>query len=522
MAALLQARRKLLEEAFRLRALPLPATCEISAQHPDFSLLAWVLRAEESPAPGQGSSVGLVLRSPPVAELDSSQPFLLRTLEFDLEGDGTAETVGAGYDGRVFVLRGSRVLGVTPGLASMRCSLGPGWEQVLLTRLESIESVERAGAGRLRVVATLSTHEAVNGIYLGGTWERREVLLDLEKPGPPPRIEIQEPADFQRTPRPRLPLKGLLVAPAGILRARLWLNGEKLWESPPGLASRQLRLDLELPLVPGSNNARLELEDGEKRRVEREIHLERLSAAPVAGELWAVLVGIDSYQDGAIPGLRQAEADARALQEYLAGQVPGRRLRLLLGPQATRQAIAAALAESAREASGRDLLLFYFAGRSTAGGPGGAKYLLPFDARPEEGFITARDLALWLGRRRALVLLDTAGDEGPAPGRWADGHYFWAALAGPGRVLLASGDPPAAEREDGSGGRLTRQLLQFLAGSKGFVEAEEAYRSLFVSAARSGLACLPLWRGSALGRVGLPGGEAAPVESALPTPQPLP
>lgn len=84
------------------------------------------------------------------------------------------------------------------------------------------------------------------------------------------------------------------------------------------------------------------------------------------GRLRILAIGVNDAGDPFFPKLKWAESDARALAGALGRQTeraPDR--RVLLGPEATRDAVRAALAKLAREARPEDDVVIYFSGHGT-------------------------------------------------------------------------------------------------------------------------------------------------------------
>ena len=85
----------------------------------------------------------------------------------------------------------------------------------------------------------------------------------------------------------------------------------------------------------------------------------------------AVVIGINDYADKAIPDLKYAEADARAVHGTLidpaVGRFPKENVRLILGPQASNDNIKAAL-YALRRVGKDDLVVIYFSGHGAKEG----------------------------------------------------------------------------------------------------------------------------------------------------------
>lgn len=101
-------------------------------------------------------------------------------------------------------------------------------------------------------------------------------------------------------------------------------------------------------------------------------------------QTWAVVVGINFYEDDRIPDLGGAVNDAWTYYHYLAsptgGGVDAYRLRLLLNDEATRTNVEGALGGFLAGACPQDKVIIYFAGHGA-----------PEPGRPEEAFLLVHD-----------------------------------------------------------------------------------------------------------------------------------
>jgi tetratricopeptide (TPR) repeat protein len=131
------------------------------------------------------------------------------------------------------------------------------------------------------------------------------------------------------------------------------------------------------------------------------------------GRRLGLLIGINQYQDASFRPLSHAEVDARALAHWLVNGRGGRwnpaDLELLLGAQATRQAIETRLIRLCMEAAGpEDLLLLYFAGHAFLDESRGEGYLALVDTvyqQPTSGLHMASTLLQALGQSRAGAMI---------------------------------------------------------------------------------------------------------------------
>ena len=235
--------------------------------------------------------------------------------------------------------------------------------------------------------------------------------------------------------------------------------------------------------------------------------------------LHAVLIGIDAYQDGAIPPLCYARTDAAAFGAALSRiDASERSLRLLLDEEATRRSIMSAIAEDLHRAvEPGDTVLLYFAGHGSPERRGArdrrARYLVPYDAEMSKIFATGidmdRDVHTWLERlaeaRMVVIVLDTCFS-GAAGGRTFMGPLLGESRARPGyldeggpisirhldlgrgRVILCAADDDQIAHEDRSLGQglFTHHLLAALQRPRGGATVDVADLYGEVSAAVSG------------------------------------
>ena len=81
---------------------------------------------------------------------------------------------------------------------------------------------------------------------------------------------------------------------------------------------------------------------------------------------WAVVIGVNAYQDPRIPDLEGAVLDAWNVYHYLisplGGKIDQRHARLLLNEEATKENVEEALGQFLRGSCPQDLITIYFAG----------------------------------------------------------------------------------------------------------------------------------------------------------------
>lgn len=202
--------------------------------------------------------------------------------------------------------------------------------------------------------------------------------------------------------------------------------------------------------------------------------------APPQGDTWVLAVGVDRYDDAALPALRLAESDAKAISEFFAtanrSPTTAERVRLLAGKEATRVSILKAVREhfAARTIREEDCVILYFSGYAFT--DGSDSYLLGSDAQVDalpETAISASSLAgYWdqIRARRKVILTDASRTTElrdlkggfRLPGSADPGGKPWT-----GTLFLASTGPGqlAAEPEGAAKGPFATALLAGLGGN---------------------------------------------------------
>jgi hypothetical protein len=254
--------------------------------------------------------------------------------------------------------------------------------------------------------------------------------------GSPPRpsdvtITLSHPAEGARVPDEVIQIAGLVTTSKVLERLELLVNGRPVPVSrdvrAQGADVQNHSFSARLPLEPGQNLIAVTVVDAAGRAAQavRTVFREAAGVAVVApartGERWAVIIGIDRYQDPSISTLGYATADAEAVFKFLTtkGGVKPNNARLLINQQATQRAVREVLGDFLRQkALKEDEVIIYYAGHGTtepdASADGGlAKYLVPWDADPEKLFSTAipmEEIDRIFGRlsaRKILMVQDT-------------------------------------------------------------------------------------------------------------------
>ena len=226
------------------------------------------------------------------------------------------------------------------------------------------------------------------------------------------------------------------------------------------------------------------------------------------GNRYAVVIGINVYKNRRIPALTYAVSDARAVHNFLVNEAgfPKDNVVLCLGEQATQQNVRSALGTFlARKALKEDTVLIFYAGHGAPEtdyarkSPDGlAKYLVPYDAQPDDLYATAipmTEIATIFKRIDAekVVFFSDACYSGAAGGRsFSTAKFRGVQIADPmaqlvhgkGRVIITAGGPNEPSVEDPSLGHgvFTYYLLQGLSGQAadptGRITVHSLYRYL--------------------------------------------
>lgn len=197
---------------------------------------------------------------------------------------------------------------------------------------------------------------------------------------------------------------------------------------------------------------------------------------PFSGNRHALIIGISTYQSTDLAPLANARRDAEALADFLrspaGGNIAASRVHLLLDDEATRAEIIGELIKMASEADQGDLILLYFAGHARVqGGDDSARFLMPFDAKPNNpkgSAIDEKDLVAELDQaepHRQLLMLDCCF----AGGATVRGEVenVWGRMQSPARVILTStkGNETAWDGDrNARNGPFMSQVLRALSG----------------------------------------------------------
>ena len=324
----------------------------------------------------------------------------------------------------------------------------------------------------------------------------------------PPFILIVSPDNESQVEFDTIYLQGVVEDDLGLSGLEFLVNDKPLEES----AVRGIRPTEKGHLKRLDFKQRIALQEGANKIIVRATDTDALSAEKVLfvhyaqkrSNIWAVVIGINTYPR--IRQLKYAVNDARLFYEYLVKytHVPQENVTLLLDREATLTQIRSALGTRLKSIAGKDdMVIIFFAGHGATekdvmspDGDGLEKYLLPYDANPQDLYATAlpmREISHIFKRIQAerLVFIADSCYSGASGGRTIDITGIRASISdnfmdriatGKGRVIMtASGaNEVSVENEQFEHGVFTYYLVEGLKGEAdadgdGFITVDEAY-----------------------------------------------
>jgi len=346
----------------------------------------------------------------------------------------------------------------------------------------------------------------------------------------PPVIVVASPRDNQEVSEDEVVLSGSVADDRGIDLVEIWLNGQLLKGRGIKVMPRDPRhreFQAVLPLKGGRNTIRVVAYDTDDLSSERTLVVFRSEERP---EFWAVVVGISKYRN--VPDLKYADEDARAFYRYLVRNlgVPEDHIWALYDEQATSRSMRSVLGTKLmRKAKKNDTVIIYYAGHGAPepdatdpDGDGLEKYILPYDADPEDLYSTAipmREIQTIFRRIKSdrLVLIADACYSGASGGRTIPGMHravlsdgFLERISqGKGRVILTASDVNELSREDDRLGHgvFTYYLLRGLRGEAdydhdGLITVGEVYRYVSIKVPQAtGNSQNPVKKGIEVGKI---------------------
>jgi len=310
----------------------------------------------------------------------------------------------------------------------------------------------------------------------------------------PPAIALATPFDGQKVNVDRIQLVGAAASERGIARVEIRVNNELLARRQgrgivvvPDATSQQTTLEFSesIALREGRNDILVVAYDGEQVSTTRKLNVIR---EVDRGKIWAVVIGISQYK--AVRPLKYADKDATAFHHYLVNDVgiPGEQISLLLNNQATLVKLKRTLGtDLKRKASPNDTVIIFYAGHgapetdtSSPDGDGLEKYLIPYDADPQDLYTTAlpmrevETIFHRLAAERVIFITDSCYSGATAGRTFSTGsrravisdNFLTRLSKGKGRVVLTASRAGeiSEERDELGHGVFTYYLLEGLKG----------------------------------------------------------
>ena len=329
----------------------------------------------------------------------------------------------------------------------------------------------------------------------------------------PPAIALATPYDQQVLHGDRVQLVGAAASDRGIARIEVRVNDELLARRQgrgvavvPAQDIQQSTLEFSetVLLREGENLITVVAYDGNQLASTRTL---RVSREVDKGQIWAVVIGISQYKS--VRSLKYADKDALAFRDYLTQNlgVTTDHLTVLTNEQATLFNLKRSLGtDLKRNAGPKDTVIIFYAGHgapepdaSSPDGDGLEKYLIPYDADPQDLYTTGlpmrevETIFHRLSAERVMFITDscysgaTAGRTFSTAARRAtlsDG-FLTRLSKGKGRVVLTASraGEVSEERDDLGHGVFTYYLLEGLRGKAdvdgdSLVTVDEAYSYL--------------------------------------------
>lgn len=329
----------------------------------------------------------------------------------------------------------------------------------------------------------------------------------------PPAIALATPFDKQVLKVDRVQLVGAAASDRGIARIEVRVNDELLarrqGRGVAVVSSKEggpstLEFSESVPLREGENIITVAAYDGDQLASTRTL---RVTREVNRGQIWAVVIGISQYKT--VRSLKYADKDALAFRDYLTKNVgvTGDHMTVLTNEEATLFNLKRSLGtELKRKAGPKDTVIIYYAGHgapepdaSSPDGDGLEKYLIPYDADPQDLYTTGlpmREVETIFHRLSAerVIFITDSCYSGATAGRTFSTVARRATLSdgflnrlskGKGRVVLTASraGEVSEERDELGHGVFTYYLLEGLKGKAdvdgdGIVTVDEAYSYL--------------------------------------------
>jgi hypothetical protein len=324
-----------------------------------------------------------------------------------------------------------------------------------------------------------------------------------------PLMLIVSPREGQSISTINIRLIGVIEDDKGLQKVKITINDKPLSLNDnrgisiePTQPTRRYEFNEKIPVDIGSNRINIHAEDLSGHVSEKTIVVNRKE---LRRKVWAVVVGVNTYTN--LPHLKYAVKDARAFNDLLLENnlsLP-ENIFLVTDKQANIANLRTVLGTKLKQKAGKDdLVIIYFAGHGATerdsrspDGDGIEKYLLPYDADPNNLYATAlpmREISHILNRINSdrLIFIADACYSGASGGRTVPLQGVRANLSddflnriasGKGRVIMTASGPNEVSVEDDEleHGVFTYHLIEAIKGkadydTDGFVTVDEAYR----------------------------------------------
>jgi len=324
----------------------------------------------------------------------------------------------------------------------------------------------------------------------------------------PPVIVIASPEDGCEVEAKIIYLAGAAEDDRGLEQLEILVNNRPLeGETGRGIVlqekahPKRLVFRKRIPLEPGQNTITVRAVDSDGLVAEKELTVHKRE---IGKNVWAVVIGVNDYPH--FRKLRYAVDDAKAFYEHLVhyNKIPAENVTLLLDQEADLTKLRSTLGTRLKNKAGKeDMVILYFAGHGATekdalspDGDGLEKYLLPYNADPQDLYATAlpmEEISRIFNRIRAerLVFIADSCYSGASGGRTISLTGVRANISdafldrisrGKGRIILtASGaNEVSCENDKLKHGIFTYFLLEGLRGKAdadqdGVVTVDEAY-----------------------------------------------
>lgn len=324
-----------------------------------------------------------------------------------------------------------------------------------------------------------------------------------------PLMLIVSPGEMQTTSTTTIQLIGVVEDDKGLQEVEITINEKPLHLGyKRGISidfpesKKRYEFNERVPVILGTNRIKIHAEDLSGHVSEKTIVVNR---EELRRKVWAVVVGIDKYPN--LQQLKYAVKDAQAFYDLLLSNnyVSSENIFFVTNDQATLSNLRSILGTKLRQkASLDDMVIIYFAGHGATerdtkspDGDGLEKYLLPYDADPDDLYASAipmREISFILNRisSERLVFIADSCYSGASGGRTVSIEGIRANISdrfinriaeGKGRVIITASAANEVSAEDDTlqHGIFTYYLIEGLRGradydSDGLITVDEAYR----------------------------------------------